>query len=113
MPPVLSSTARPPVALLFGLAFTIPGAACHRKVTQADCTAMLDRYLDMVIAADPSTRDLPPAQATAVREMKRAVKKAERSYAQVQTQCETEVSKGEYECAMKANIPDEWEACIE
>ena len=47
---------------------------CHRKVTKDDCTRMLDRYLDMVIAADPTTRNLPAAQATAVREMKSAVK---------------------------------------
>jgi hypothetical protein len=86
---------------------------CHRKITKDDCTQMLDHYLDMVIAADPATRNLPPAQATAVRDMKRAVKKAERSYAQVEAQCETEVSRSEYDCAMKANVPDEWEACIE
>jgi hypothetical protein len=94
------------------MALTV-AAGCHHKVTKADCTQMLDRYLDMVIAADPATKNLPPAQATAVRDMKRAVKKAERSYAQVETQCETEVSRDEYDCAMKANIPDEWEACIE
>jgi hypothetical protein len=86
---------------------------CHRKVTKDDCTQMLDHYLDMVIAADPATRNLPPAQATAVRDMKRAVKKAERSYAQVEAQCETEVSRSEYDCAIKANVPDDWEACIE
>lgn len=90
-----------------------PAIGCHRKITKDDCTQMLDRYLDMVIAADPSTRNLPAAQAAAVRDMKRAVKKAERSYAQVEAQCETEVSRSEYDCAMKANIPDEWEACIE
>ena len=88
-------------------------SGCHRPVTKDDCTHMLDHYLDMVIAADPTTRNLPLAQATAVREMKRAVKKAERSYAQVEAQCETEVSRSECDCAMKANIPDEWEACIE
>jgi hypothetical protein len=88
-------------------------SGCHHRVTKADCTRMLDKYLDMVIAADKTVRNLPPEQATAVREMKRAVKKAERSYAQVEQQCETEVSRGEYDCAMKANIPDEWEACIE
>jgi len=87
--------------------------ACNRKVTKSECTEMLDHYLDMVIAADPATRNLPPSQAAAVRDMKRAVKKAERSYAQVEAQCETEVSRSEYDCAKKANIPDEWEACIE
>jgi hypothetical protein len=86
---------------------------CHRKVTKDDCTHMLDRYLEMVIAADPATRNLPPAQAAAVRDMKRAVKKGEPSYMQVETQCETEVSRGEYDCAMKANTPNDWEACIQ
>jgi len=106
----------PPVLAPFGLVAlgsAMLGAGCHGKVTKDDCTKMLDRYLDMVIAADPATRNLPPAQAAAVRDMKRAVKKAERSYAQVEAQCETEVSRSEYDCAMKASIPDEWEACIE
>ena len=87
--------------------------AFHRPVTKDDCTQMLDHYLDMVIAGEPATRNLPPAQATAVRDMKRAVKKAEPSYARVLSQCETEVSRSEYDCAMKASVPDEWEACIE
>jgi hypothetical protein len=100
-------------ALTAALGLSACHSHSHKTVTRDDCTRMLDRYLDMVIAADPSTRNLPPAQATAVRDMKRAVKKADRSYARVETQCETEVSRDEYDCAMKANIPDEWEACIE
>jgi hypothetical protein len=87
--------------------------ACTKKVTPDDCTRMLDHYLDMVIDADPATHNMPPAQASAVRDMKRAVKKAAKSYAQVETQCEREVSRSEYDCAMSANIPDEWEACID
>jgi len=74
---------------------------------------MLDRYIDMVVAADPATKNLPPAQASAVREMKKAVKKAEASYGKVQTKCESEVTRGEYDCAMAAKNADEWEACIE
>ena len=89
------------------------GVACHGRVTNEDCSRMLDKYLDMAIAADPATRSLTETQASAVREMKRAVKKADRSYVKAQAQCETEVSRAEYDCAMKANIPDEWEACIE
>jgi hypothetical protein len=99
--------------LLGGVLLAAFLSACHRKVTKDECTEMLDHYLDMVIAADPATRNLPPSQATAVRDMKRAVKKAERSYAQVEAQCETEVSRSEYDCAIKADIPDQWEACIE
>jgi hypothetical protein len=88
-------------------------AACNRKVDAESCHEMMDRYIDMTLAADPQTKDLPAAQAAAAREMKKAVKKAEPSYAKVERQCQAEVSRGEYSCAMAAKNPDEWEACIE
>jgi len=98
--------------VLFLLA-ALSAAACHRKASPADCTQMLDRYIDMTLAADPMTRDLPPSQAAAAREIKKAVKKAEPSYAKVEKQCVAEVGRSEYDCAMAARNPDEWEACIE
>jgi len=88
-------------------------SACQKKIEPQECMSMLDRYIDMVVAADPTTKNLPPAQASAVREMKKAVKKAEASYRQVETRCETEVTRREYDCAMAAKNADEWEACIE
>jgi hypothetical protein len=94
-------------------ALALLAASCKRRVSPAECTQMLDRYVDMTLAADPQTRDLPPAQAAAAREMKKAVKKAEPSYAKVEKQCEAEVSRSEHDCAMDAKNPDEWEACIE
>ncbi len=74
---------------------------------------MLDRYVDMIAEADPATQNLPPAQAAAVRETKKSLKKAEARYAHVQAQCESTVTRPEYECAMAAKNPDEWEGCIE
>jgi hypothetical protein len=87
--------------------------ACDGKVSQGQCTEMLDRYLDMVIAGDPELRDLPPDEARAAREMKRAVRKAEPSYRRVHDQCEGEISKREYRCAMKSTNPETWQACID
>src|SRR6185312_6813655 len=52
-------------------------SACKRKVTPAECTQMLDRYIDMTIAADPQLAALPPAQAEIARDMKRETKKAD------------------------------------
>jgi hypothetical protein len=74
---------------------------------------MLDHYLDMAIGADPELAKLPPAQQAPVREMKKALKKGERSYAQVEQQCDAEISRKEYSCAVKAPSPNDWEACIE
>jgi hypothetical protein len=87
--------------------------ACNRKASREECTAMLDRYLDMVIAADPALADLPPEEAFAAREMKKAVRKAEPSYLRVHDQCEEEISKSEVRCAMKAPTPETWQACID
>lgn len=87
--------------------------ACNGKVTRDQCTEMLDHYLDMTIAADPGLAELPPAEARAAREMKRALRKAEPSYARVEKQCESEITKSEYRCAMKAPTPETWQACID
>lgn len=89
-------------------------ASCRRgQPSPAECTEMLDRYLDMTIAADPTLASLPPSQAKVAREMKREVKKGDKSYRQVEEQCQREVSRSEYDCAMKAPSPNDWEACIE
>lgn len=88
-------------------------AACNGKATRTQCTEMLERYLDMTIAGDPALADLPPAEARAAREMKKALRKAEPSYARVENQCESEISKSEYRCAMKAPTPETWQACID
>jgi hypothetical protein len=74
---------------------------------------MLDRYLDMTIAQDPSVAQLPPAQNEIARAIKKETKRGDDSYKQVAAQCQREVSRGEYDCAMKAPSPNEWEACIE
>ena len=74
---------------------------------------MLDHYVDMTIAGDPQLAGLPAGQAAVVRDMKKELKKGEKSYRQVQEQCEAEVSRHEYNCALEAKTPNEWEACIE
>ena len=99
--------------LLFVWTLPLLALACNGKVSREQCTEMLDKYLDMAIASDSALADLPPAEARAAREMKRALRKAEPSYARVEKQCETEISKSEYRCAMKAPTMETWQACID
>jgi hypothetical protein len=88
--------------------------SCRRgQPSPTECTEMLDRYLDMTIAADPTLASLPPSQEKIARDMKKEVKKGDKSYRQVEEQCQREVSRAEYDCAMKAPSPNDWEACIE
>jgi hypothetical protein len=110
-----SSMGRKPLeAPYFALLLLLPPLlSCGKKIGKPECDAMLDRYIDMVVAADIASKNVPPAQVAAVREMKKAVKKAEASYVHVQARCESEVTRKEYDCAMAAKNADEWEACIE
>jgi hypothetical protein len=88
--------------------------ACGRaRPSATECGEMLDRYLDMTIAQDPSVAQLPPAQNEIARAIRKETKRGDDSYKQVAAQCQREVSRGEYDCAMKAPSPNEWEACIE
>jgi hypothetical protein len=99
--------------LAYALAAVVLGGCRNGKVTAAECTKMLDRYVDMTIAGEPGLTGLSPAQMGTVREMKRAVKKNEKSYRRVHDQCEAEVVRREYDCAMDAKTPNDWEACID
>ena len=87
--------------------------ACNGKIARAECTDMLDRYIEMTLAGEPGFAELPPAEARAAREMKKALRKGEPSYKRVQEQCEAEISRREYRCAMKAPTPETWQACID
>lgn len=87
--------------------------ACDGKATREECTQMLDKYLDMDIAADAELANLPPAEARAAREVKKALRKEEPGYRRVHEQCEAEISKREFRCAMKAPTPETWQACID
>lgn len=74
---------------------------------------MLDRYVDMTAAQDPALAGLPEPEAAELRAAKRASKRLDATYARSLAQCQSEVSRGEYDCAMAAKTPNDWEACIE
>ncbi len=82
---------------------TPPGAG-GPKVTKAECKKVLDKYVDLAIAADPNLAGLPPD----------VIKQA---FAQAASQsanpCEGDgVSRNQYKCAMKATSADKWQACM-
>ncbi|WP_394826631.1 hypothetical protein [Pendulispora albinea] len=105
--PILAAVAA--VCALAGLFFLVRG----RGITRAQCTEMLDRYIDMSIDLDPELGRLSPAQRDVAREMKRAIRKTEKDFAQVEDQCEAKVRHHEYDCAMHAKTPNDWEACLD
>ena len=74
---------------------------------------MLDRYVQMTLAADPEVSRVPEPEAKALLQRRLEAKKAEAIYKHRHAQCESDVTRGEYDCAMAAPTPDNWEACIE
>lgn len=94
------------------------GCSGGRRITRAECTEMLDRYIDMTVAGEPLANggdDVDPngASARAAREMKKSQRKGNASYARVREQCEAEITQREHRCAMKAPTPETWQACID
>ena len=90
--------------------------ACNGKVSRAECTEMLDKYIDMSVAGEPASADLSSSTAAelrAEREAKKGQRKRDPRYVRVQEQCEAETSRREYRCAMKAPTPEAWQACID
>jgi len=94
------------------LPLALAALSCGGRATRAECTDMLDRYVDMTVAGEPELAEMPP-EARAAREVKKALRKGEASYKRVQEQCEAEISRREYRCAMKAPTPETWQACID
>lgn len=74
---------------------------------------MLERYVDMEIGSDPALSTLPPVEANATREARLTASKADPAYRAARQKCETEVSRHEYRCAIKAPNKDMWQACID
>ena len=74
-----------------------PALACNGKISRGECTQMLDRYVDMTSASDSD----------------KALRKSDARYVRVQEQCEAEITRREYRCAMKAPSPETWQACID
>lgn len=83
---------------------TATPAAGGPKVTKVECKKVLDKYVDLAIAADPNLAGLPPD----------VVKQAfAQAAAQSANPCEGDgVSRNQYKCAMKATSTDKWQACM-
>jgi hypothetical protein len=100
-------------ALTFSASLGLLGLACDAKASRAECTEMLDKYVFMTAGGEPGIADLSAAQAAAARDTEIALRKADPRYARVQQQCEAEITRREYRCAMKAPSPETWQACID
>jgi hypothetical protein len=90
------------------VAFLVAGiAGCMRHATAAECAALLDRYVELLVREqDPKA---PDSEIARQRDLTRAKAEKDPSFAS----CPKEVSAKGALCAMSATNVDEFEKCLE
>jgi hypothetical protein len=98
-----------------GLALLLPALAwplgCRGQASPAECQAMTEHYLDLAVKESPGAATRSSAQAAAVRDVERGLKRAEPSYRLVQDHCDA-LTRAEASCAIDATTSRAWEACV-
>lgn len=81
-------------------------SACDERISAAQCTALLDRYVELLVASD--------GRRSSAEEILRLQREARTRAAQDPefARCTEEVSKKEWECAMRAPTADDVERCL-
>ena len=80
---------------------------CKKKVTPAQCEAIVDRYAELVVK-----EKMPDASAVTIA-TERTREKNEAHGDEVFKNCAAEVDPSDYDCAMKAATPEALEKCLE
>lgn len=100
-----------PLACLLCSSACLVGLGCRGHASPEDCRAMEDHYLDLVVKETPGVATMSSAQAAAVREVERGLKRAEPSFKYVEDHCNA-VTRAEVSCATGADTSKDWEACV-
>jgi hypothetical protein len=85
--------------------------ACRGHASAEDCKEMTDHYLDLAMKETPGAAAMSSAQAAAVRDVERGLKRAEPAYKAVEDHCSA-VTRTEVSCAVDAPDTKAWEACV-
>jgi hypothetical protein len=81
--------------------------ACGRHASAAECSAILDRYVELLVRQENPTA--PDGEIAHQKEATRAKAQKDAAFAS----CPNEVSASAVTCAMKAGNVDEFEKCLE
>lgn len=103
---------RLPVVVALGLALA---AACGRgsHVTAAECSTLLDHFFDLKIKESTDAQKLTDVQREAFRAGVKQAAASDPDVKQVTEQCQSEVTRTEFECGMRATTSEQWNDCIQ
>jgi hypothetical protein len=93
-------------ALAFSALFASLGAGCSPPLEQNECVALLDHYVELLLASD--SPDTSPPVRLRLRDEARAKASRDPAFAE----CSARVSRGQFVCAMRASNPDGLEQCL-
>ena len=79
---------------------------CGKPPDPAECTALLDRYTEKLVASDRP--DVTPGELEKLKATARARAAEDPAFAE----CSRKVSRTAYDCAMKAETVDRMEICL-
>lgn len=85
----------------------VAAAGCRPKASATQCDELLDRYAQLVV-----TGKFPDASADQVRSEREREKNEARADDAFKN-CSSEVSRAEFDCAMRAGNADTFEKCLE
>jgi hypothetical protein len=93
------------LTLALTLVFVLGG--CRKRVSPAQCEAIVDRYAELVV------KDALPDASPEEIKNERAREKSEAHGDEVFKNCASEVRTSDYDCAMAAKTPEALERCLE
>ena len=93
-------------AALWALGASVSLASCGRSPTPTECDALLDRYVEKLVASDR-----PGTSAAEVVELQRKAREKAKDDPAFKD-CHSAVSRKKFECAMQAETVDRMEICL-
>jgi hypothetical protein len=93
------------------VALALGATSCRGRATDAQCSSVADRYIELAAHETPGATAMTPTQLGAVRDVERGLKRAEPAFRRVQDHCQ-DVTKAETGCALEARTTKDWEACF-
>ncbi|HEY3235500.1 MAG TPA: hypothetical protein VGJ84_12355 [Polyangiaceae bacterium] len=81
-------------------------SACQKPLSDAECTRLLERYVELLLRSDRP--GVSPEEGVRLKAVARQKAAGDPAFAE----CRRRVSRSEFECAMRAENPDELEKCL-
>jgi hypothetical protein len=102
-------------ALAVCAALSLSLSACNKKemASPAQCEKLLERFIDLKMSEAPGASAMTSEERAALRGKIANDVNSDSDVQQVKNQCVTEVTAGEYTCAIAAPTSKAWNDCIE